>query len=122
VAAAGELIALGFLQTGSAVAESGASRHALLLFRHSERPAFAILTLSRDALMGFPVLFFSFGAGGNLLLTTNRKGWLFPARQDGLVQADAYAANLAGHWQVHLQRLAEASPVAVSDSEAEQRA
>jgi tetratricopeptide (TPR) repeat protein len=122
VAAAAELTVLGFLQASSSAAESGASRIELLLFRHSELPAFATLILSRDAVMGFPVLFFSFDVSGNLLLTTNRKGWLFPAEQDGIVQADAYAPNLAGHWRVHVERLSKVSPVTVAGSTAEQRA
>ncbi len=122
VTAACELTALGFLQAGSAVVESGASRHSLLLFRHSELLAFAALILSRDALMGFPVVFFSFDASGNLLLTTNRRGWLFPVKHDGVLQFDAYAANLAGHLQAHVQRLSKVSPVTVGDGEAEQRA
>ncbi len=119
--AADELAALGFLQTGVAIAHSGALKFNVLCFRHRTAPAFAALILSRDARIGFPAVFYSFDTDGSLLLTTNRKGWLFPAQPPGVSQSDGYATNLAAHWEAHLARLADDVNMTMSGDEAEQR-
>jgi Zn-dependent protease len=121
-AAAAELSALGFEQTGAAAMQTGGAAHFVLSFQHASSSAFAALVLTRDARVGFPAVFYSFDADGLLLATVNRQIALVPVKTEGADVIDCYAPDLPSHWRSHLGRLAKASPVTISGEEAQQRA
>lgn len=120
-AAAAEVESLGFHASASQLLENGPHRHGQLLFRHESAPALATLTFQLGVHAGYPVTFYSFAADGRILQTINRTGWTTLIHYPDIATADAFADDLASHWQTHLARLAGLALTDIADAAAQQR-
>lgn len=102
-----ELIALGFTPLGEDSLRMGERCVGYRLFRHAQQPAFAELILQPQLGNAYPVTFHSMTAPGQVLVTANRVGYARLAVPDNVDFTDACATTLQGHWQAHLDRLAQ---------------
>lgn len=121
-AAIEEVEALGFTLIDHADLEYGPRRHyPMLLFRHADGHSFAELLLQPGSSAAYPVTFHSFDRQGRMRVTSNRAEWIVLACPDDVLRADAYADDLAAHWQAHRARLANVELMSMSDTEAQRR-